>query len=223
MRVSLLPEAPGGPAQANPWVTLQQLDAYGAVILAAGFSRRLPGEDKLLKPYRGRPLLEHALMTIARLGLGDAVVVTRRGSAGVYELGREAGLRCVFNADAEAGMGGSIAVGAKALRGGLAGLFVVLGDMPYVSAADYRRLAAAHEARPARICVPVWEGRRGHPVLFGADHIAALHALTGDVGARVVLSEQWSQVLKVPAASAGVLADLDTLADFANGSGRRSE
>jgi len=187
---------------------------YGAVILAAGFSRRLPGANKLMKAYRGRPLLGHALETVAGLGLGDAVVVTSDHCAGVAELARQARLRCVQNTDAAAGMGGSIAAGVRALRDGLTGVFVVLGDMPQVTSADYARLARAHALRPARICVPVWEGQRGHPVLFGAAYFSDLAALTGDVGARGVIREA-ADVISVPAASAGVLVDLDTEADFA--------
>ncbi len=193
---------------------MAEMKAYGAVVLAAGLSRRLPGEDKLLKTYRGRPLLAHALETVAGLGLGDTVVVTGSAAVRISELARPWRLRCVRNDDAAAGMGGSIAAGVRALHGGLAGIFIVLGDMPEVMPEDYARLATAHKQRPERICVPVWEGRRGHPVLFGADHLSALAALAGDVGARGILREA-ADVLRVPAASAGVLVDLDTEADFA--------
>lgn len=184
------------------------------MVLAAGFSRRLPGENKLLKAYRGRPLLANVLEAVANLGLGDVVVVTGDDREGVAVLAQGAGLRRVENADAASGMGSSIAAGARALREGLAGVFVVLGDMPEVTAEDYARLATAHEQRPARICVPVWDGRRGHPVLFGAGYLADLAALTGDVGARGILRKA-ADVVSVPAASAGVLVDLDTEADFA--------
>ena len=187
---------------------------YGAVVLAAGFSRRLPGANKLLKTYHGRPLLAHTLGTVAGLGLADAVVVGGHDGEQIAGLAEQAGLRCIRNDDAASGMGSSIAAGVRALRQELAGVFIVLGDMPEVTPQDYARLAAAHDAQPTRICVPVWEGRRGHPVLFGADHRAALAALKGDVGARSILREA-ADVLSVPAASAGVLVDLDTEEDFA--------
>ena len=189
------------------------MQSYGAVILAAGFSRRLPGEDKLLKTYRGRALLAHALETVAGLGLSDAVIVTGDADERIGQLARPWRLRCVRNDEAAAGMGGSIAAGVRALPEGLAGIYVALGDMPEVTGEDYARLAAAHEQRSERICVPVWEGRRGHPVLFGADHRGALAALSGDAGARSVLRRA-GDVVSVRAASAGVLIDLDTHADF---------
>lgn len=191
------------------------IQRYGAVVLAAGFSRRLPGENKLLKPWRGQPLLMHALGTVATLGLGDAVVVTGPDTAGIGAIAGRAGLRTVHNPDAGEGMGASIAAGVRALLPGSAGIFIVLGDMPAVSVNDYHTLAAAHQALPARICVPAWEGRRGHPVLFGADYRDALAGLSGDTGARNILAHHDAQVLAVPAASPGVLADLDTAEDFA--------
>lgn len=191
------------------------MEHYGAVILAAGFSRRLPGENKLLKQYHGQPLLAHAVATAAALGLGETVVVGRSDTPSVEQIATNAGLRSLENPDAVAGMGGSIAAGVRALRPGLAGIFIALGDMPFVTPEDYRALAAAHERQPARICVPVWEGQRGHPVLFGADYRSALARLSGDEGARAVLARHAAQIVAVPATSPGVLADLDTAEDFA--------
>ncbi len=191
------------------------MEHYGAVILAAGFSRRLRGENKLLKYYRGRPLLAHAVAAAQALGLADAVVVTRPDMPTVEKIAASAGLRCVTNPDAADGMGASLAAGVRALRPGLAGVFVALGDMPHVTVEDYRALAAAHEAQSARICVPVWDGRRGHPVLFGADYRGALAGSSGDTGARAVLADHAARVVAVPAASPGILTDLDTAEDFA--------
>lgn len=192
---------------------IARMELYGAVILAAGFSRRLPGENKLLKAYRGRPLLMHALETVAGLGLGDAIVVCGREGEGIAALAQRADLRWVRNTDAGLGMGASIAAGVGALRGNMSGVFIVLGDMPEVTGDDYRRLVTAHDEQPARVCVPVWDGQRGHPVVFGADYLADLVALTGDAGARGVL-RQAADVISVPTASAGVLVDLDVEADF---------
>lgn len=191
------------------------MEHYGAVILAAGFSRRLPGENKLLKYYRGQPLLSHALAAAQALGLADAVVVTRPDMPAVEEIAATAGLRCVANPDAAEGMGSSIAAGVSALCPDIVGIFVALGDMPHVTAEDYRALAKAHVQHTAHICVPVWDGRRGHPVLFGADYRNVLARLSGDTGARAVLADHAARVVAVPAASSGILTDLDTAEDFA--------
>ena len=196
---------------------MSNLGSYGAVVLAAGFSRRLPGENKLLRHYRGRPLLAHTLRSVASLGLDDAIVVVGYDAERVAPVAMGLGLRHVRNEQSTAGMGYSLAAGVESLSADLAGIFVVLGDMPEIRAEDYRRLAEAHEAQPARICVPVWNEQRGHPVLFGAAYRDALARLTGDVGARHVLSRHADHVVRVPASSPGVLADFDRRADFETG------
>lgn len=81
------------------------------------------------------------------------------------------GFRAAHNANYADGLGGSIAAGARALKGA-DGLFVALGDMPDVRADDYR-LIATRFARRA-IVVPTHKGMRGHPVLFCSSYFADL-------------------------------------------------
>jgi molybdenum cofactor cytidylyltransferase len=85
--------------------------------------------------------------------------------------------------------------------------------MPFVEAADYLRLAAAL-AGPDAICIPTHDGRRGHPVLFGRAHLAALKTLTGDTGARGLIAQS-GNVHEIAGCSAGVLIDVDDPAGFA--------
>jgi molybdenum cofactor cytidylyltransferase len=62
------------------------------------------------------------------------------------------------------------------------------------------------------IAAPRFEGQRGHPVLFGHQHFAALMASRGDTGASQLLrgpNVQWVDV-----ADAGVVRDIDRPADL---------
>ena len=130
---------------------------FGAIVLAAGLSRRMGGPNKLLQPYRGQPLLAHALESAAKAGLASRVVVTGRDPAEIEALAALYGFRCVHNARFSEGLGASIAAGASAADASLAGVFIALGDMPEVLADDYRLLASrfAHGA----IAAPVYKAR----------------------------------------------------------------
>ena len=219
-----------------------------AILLAAGFSRRMGGENKLLKPLDGKPLIAHAVATVAGLGLGQLIIVlgdaadalapllpaaatpsiTREkwlpvfaGDAETKSLSRSfVGLptqTClVRNSRAAEGMGASLAAGAAALDPSLAGVFVVLSDMPFVTRGDYDALAAGFAAQGGgAICVPLHDGRRGHPVLFPARHFSGLAASHGDSGARRLLADPDAVIREVEGCSAGVLADFDDPAAFA--------
>ena len=184
------------------------------ILLAAGFSRRMGGENKLLKPLLGKPLIAHTLDIVADLGLGQLVVVLGESADEVAPLLPQSA-RIVRNSRASEGMGTSLAAGAAVVMPDRAGVFVVLADMPFVTRADYERLAAAFEARRLQsICVPLHGGKRGHPVLFRSRDLPTLASLGGDSGARRLLADPATPVCEVADCSAGVLTDFDEPARF---------
>jgi molybdenum cofactor cytidylyltransferase len=186
-----------------------------AIVLAAGFSRRMGGENKLLKPLAGRPLIGHALETVGALGLGQLVVVLGQSADAVTPL-LPFSATVARNPRAGEGMGSSLAAGAALLDASLAGAFVVLGDMPFVTSADYEALASAFRAEDGKaICIPLHDGRRGHPVLFPARQFPALARCEGDSGARHILADPSMRLREVENCSPGVLLDFDDPASFA--------
>ncbi len=191
------------------------LDGLGAVILAAGLSSRMGGEQKLAKSLDGKPLLRHCLDTVSALGLADVVAVTGHAREDVEAVIAESGIRCVFNADYAQGMGKSLAAGIANLNPDVAGAFIVLGDMPFVAAEDYRLLAQSFTGHGGdMICRPVCGGRAGHPVLFPRSLFEQLRGLTGDSGGAALIASQTARLRWVDIASPRVLADFDTREDF---------
>jgi molybdenum cofactor cytidylyltransferase len=187
---------------------------FGAVILAAGLSRRMDGPNKLLQPWRGRPLIAHACATAASLNLRDCVVVTGRDALDIANLATAVGVRTVHNPAFADGLGSSIAAGASAISTGLLGIFIVLGDMPLIDREDYAGLAAAFAY--GRIIIPEYQGMRGHPVLFCASFRGKLQNLSGDEGARSIVNAHKTAVLDLALLNPGVLADFDKPQDFQN-------
>lgn len=187
---------------------------YGAILLAAGLSTRFGGGDKLLHAWRGRPLLSWVVDTLGAVPLAVRVAVV--GPADLTKRGflEGAGVACVINPLPAEGMGSSIAIGTRALPEDLAGVFVVLGDMPAITRDDFGRLITAFESDPVcRVVAPTYQGERGHPVLFSATCLPALRALRGDQGARALLQATAATHL-VAIEHAGVLRDFDTVEAF---------
>lgn len=112
----------------------------------------------------------------------------------------------IIAADADLGMGHSLAAGATDLHWDQT--FVGLADMPYLKAETLRTLIArAQLLSPADVLVPVFQGQRGHPVCFGAAHLPALCTLTGDQGARAILGGRKPLLMEVN--DEGILLDVD--------------
>jgi len=188
----------------------------GAVVLAAGLSQRMGGANKLLAELAGAPLVARAVDALLASRARPVVVVTGHEAERVRAALAGRALAFAHNADYAAGLAGSLGAGIAALGGGVDGALVCLADMPWVQAQHADALIEAFEADPARpICVPVHEGRRGHPVLWPARRFAEIAALRGDLGARALLGTHAAEVRSVPVGDPGVLRDVDTPAELA--------
>jgi len=170
------------------------------------------GADKLGLPWQGSTVLATTLARfLSVLALGEVLLVRRCFDPADYG----PRVRVLVNPDADEGMGSSLRLAAQALPPDTEAVAVGLADMPRVAPATIAALVEAW--RPlgaAGIVAPVFEGRRGHPVVFGSGHIAALRALGGDRGARDLLREHAADLVRLAVSDRGVIFDLDFPGDL---------
>ncbi|MGW0731660.1 nucleotidyltransferase family protein [Streptomyces sp. NPDC002851] len=185
------------------------------LLLAAGGGRRLGGRPKALLPYRGRPLVEHAVRVLREGGCATVHVVLGAAAETVRARARLEGCVVVENPDWETGMGSSLRVGLDSLAGtGARAALVSLVDQPGIGAAAVRRVRLAGTSSSSLVTA-VYEGKRGHPVLFGAQRWADIAATaTGDRGARGYLEAHAAEITPVECADVAEAYDIDTEADL---------
>jgi len=193
-----------------------------AIVLAAGAGQRFGGA-KLTTPWRGGKLLDGALAAAFAAPVWRVTVVTGadpavEGAVRVWADPRGVAdrLSLVHARDHEEGMGASLRAGIAALAEDCAGVFVFLGDMPLIPASVPPRLVAALNSGPLA-AAPIFNGRRGHPVLFASALFPDLARAEGDAGARTVLAGLGPRVALVDVADPGVIFDVDTPGDLAPG------
>jgi molybdenum cofactor cytidylyltransferase len=182
----------------------------GAVVLAAGLSRRM-GENKLLLELEGVPLVARAADAAQASRARPVVVVTGHDAARVRAALGGRAVAFAHNPDYAAGLSSSLRTGLAALGAEVDGAVVCLADMPWVRGVHIDALLDAFAASGSRaICVPSYEGQRGNPVLWPARCFGEIAALTGDRGARSLLERHGELVRHVPVADPGVTRDVDT-------------
>ena len=190
-----------------------------AIVLAAGFGARFGG-GKLTAPWRDGVLLDGALIAAFAAPVRTVTVVwgadpavPEAARAFAERAGEGARLTLVNAPDHAEGMAATLRAGIASLAPDAAGAFVFLGDMPRVPVAILAKLADALAAgSPA--AAPVFERRRGHPVLFSAPLFPQLLALSGDEGARVLLQKLGRALATVESSDEGVLFDIDLPTDM---------
>lgn len=183
------------------------------LVVAAGSGRRFQGgEHKLAQPLGGPgsgTVLGRTVRQAIATQLPVLVVTTPSQRELVAGLAAARDILVLGEAEATRGMGHSIAAGV-AERSGAAGWLVLPGDMPLVRPGTLLAVAAALEHHA--VVFAQHQGRRGHPVGFGAELYSELVRLDGDDGARRVTLRYPALGLEVD--DPGVLMDVDTVADL---------
>jgi molybdenum cofactor cytidylyltransferase len=205
----LLSEIPTRPAPREAAAKPPMAPGVAALVLAAGKSSRM-GANKLLEDIAGKPMIRHTVEAAAAAAVAPIVVVTGRDRAEVMAALAGLPVTEVHNPHYADGLSTSLHAGLAALGDADAAL-VCLGDMPRVSAAVIDRLIAAFNPVEHRaICVPAFNGKRGNPVLWSARYFEAMKQLTGDKGARELLTDFGEDVVEVAMSDDAVLDDIDT-------------
>jgi nicotine blue oxidoreductase len=182
-------------------------DHVAGLLLAAGEGRRF-GRPKALVEFDGERLVDRGVRTLRAAGCGPVVVVM--GAAAIEVIGAVV----VPNPQWATGMGSSLRTGLVALPAACRAVVIALVDQPLVTAAAVRRLIAAYE-QGASVAVATYGGRPRNPVLFAAEHFAAVSELAvDDVGARPFLRDHPELVTPVPCDDVAAPDDIDTPEDL---------
>ncbi len=199
--------AKGAPATGTP----TRAPRIGAVVLAAGQSRRMGTVNKLLAPVDGAPMVSHVVDAAIASKATPVVVVLGHEAERVKAALAGRDVTTVHNPDHAEGMSGSVRRGLEALPADLDGAVVCLGDMPRTSAALIDRLIEGFNPLEGRaIGVPTYRGKRGNPVLWGARYFPEMKEIAGDVGARHLIGAHAEAVYEVESPDQSVTLDVDT-------------
>ncbi|WP_322807904.1 nucleotidyltransferase family protein [Thermanaerothrix sp.] len=195
---------------------METRDKIGAVVLAAGLSRRM-GAPKLLLPWGERKVLEHVIVTLWEAGIKNIEVVTGGYREQVENLLRVLPfpIQWVHNPEfAEGEMISSLKVGLKHLPQHLEAALIVLGDQPQISQDIITQLVKRYAERKSMLVVPSYQMRRGHPWLVDRRLWAELLALPAERTLRDFLSLHAEKIDYLVVDTPSVVQDLDTPEDY---------
>ena len=186
----------------------------GGVILAAGQSRRMGAQNKLLAEIDGVPIIRRTAQAMLDGGLNDLVIVTGHEHRLVAAVLDDLPVTCIYNDEYQSGQASSVACGVRHHQNGShAAVLIALGDMPLVRPELIAALLRDHSSLPDatdRITLPVFDGRRGNPVIWGRGFFDELVALTGDAGGRIIFAENKNAVNSLGWPDDSIHLDIDT-------------
>ena len=182
-----------------------------AILLAAGRSSRM-GAFKPLLPFGNKTVIECCIDYLRAGGVEEIVVVVGHRADEIRR--RVSNVRFAHNPDPDSEMGASIAVGVRELPDTTQATLIALVDHPAVPATVVSTVLDAWKSG-ARLVIPTWQNRGGHPVLVDLHFKAELANLTETGGLRTLFETHRNEVKRVPVDSPFIARDMDTWDDYA--------
>ncbi|MBL8111787.1 MAG: nucleotidyltransferase family protein [Acidobacteria bacterium] len=189
-----------------------------AVLLAAGASRRFGG-TKLVAEVEGTPLVARTSRVLLAAGLSPVRVVLGAWEREVRVALSGIAVELVVNPRWEEGMLSSVSCGLRGLAGSVA---VTPADLPFLTAGSVLAVVRASRTHPEAVCVPSFEGRRGHPIVLPPTAVARVLGWPGTARLSDLLRQPDLEVVEVEVADSGGLRDADVPADLFSPPGRET-
>ncbi len=184
-----------------------------AILLAAGKSKRMGKENKLVKDLKGIPLIKHAVRGILDSSINELVVVLGYQEELVKKnIDTNKKIKFVYNKNFENGISSSIKIGLENLSIETESFFICLGDMPNISHNIYNKLINFQNNN--EIVIPTYKGKRGNPILFSKSIKNILMEMKGDIGAKKIIDKQNKKILELETNDKGVTQNFNTKDNF---------
>jgi molybdenum cofactor cytidylyltransferase len=195
-------------------MNLDSLPRVGAVILAAGQSRRM-GRSKLSLPWGASTVIERVVEVLTSAGVSPLVVVTGAWRVEIQACLEGRAIAYAHNPDFAAGeMLSSVQVGLQALGDEVEAALLVLGDQPGIEEATVRKLLDAFRQDHPLLLFPSFNQRRGHPWLVERSLWPEILRLQTPATLREFTRSHAADIQHVLVENASILLDLDSPEDY---------
>jgi len=184
-----------------------------AILLAAGQSKRMNGENKLTKKIHGLPLINHSIKNILSSSIDELIIILGHQKDSVEKLiDSNKKIKIVNNDDYKKGIASSIIVGLNNLSKKSDAFFICLGDMPFVNKKVYNKLIESINIK--EILIPTYKNIRGNPILFSKSMKEKLLNIDGDIGGKKIISKNNDKVHEIIIEEDSITKDLNTKDNF---------
>ena len=183
------------------------------LLLAAGESKRM-GRQKLLLPFGTSTIIEQTVDNLLNSRVDEIIVVVGYRAEEVATKIDRKPLKIAVNPHYQQGMSTSIIAGLNLIDNNAKAVMIALADQPGITSKIIDKLIKGFRQDNKGIAIPVYQGNRGHPVIFSIKYKSALLKLAGDMGGRGIIERHRDDILEIPVDSKDINVDIDALSDY---------
>ena len=186
-----------------------------AILLAAGESKRLKGENKLVKTFKKKPLIHHSLKSLQKSKVKKKIIVLGFQSREVKKkIKKKKKIQFILNEKFKLGISTSIKVGLKKIYKKDRGFIIMQSDMPFVKTSDINKICNSINKKKYLVHALKFKNKIGNPIGFDSSVLTKFKRMKGDVGAKFMVKRLKNNTNFIKVLSKKVFKDLDLRKDF---------
>jgi molybdenum cofactor cytidylyltransferase len=185
------------------------------ILLAAGQSRRLKNENKLIKIFKDKPLIHHALNSVQNSKIKKLIIVLGYQFKEVKKkIKKNKKIIFVHNKNYKNGMSSSIKSGLKKISKKDKGFIILQSDMPFVKTSDINKIYNSLIRKKYLVHALKYKNRIGNPIGFDISILNKFKKIKGNIGAKYMVKRLKNSTNFIKVSSEKVFKDFDRASDF---------
>jgi len=186
-----------------------------AILLAAGQSKRLKSENKLIKLYKKTPLINHSLKKLQKSNVNKIIIVLGHDYKEIKKIIKKNRKNIfIYNKNFKKGMASSIKVGLKKVARNDEGFIVVQSDMPFIKTSDINKIYNSIKLKKFLVYKLKFKNKIGNPIGFDISLIKKFKNIRGEFGAKFMVKRLKKRTKFIKTSSVKSFKDFDKASDF---------
>ena len=186
-----------------------------AILLAAGQSKRMKSENKLIKLYKNKPLINYSLNVLTKSKVNKIILVLGHQHKEVKKIiKKNKKIIFTYNKNYKKGMASSIKIGLKKISKNDKGFIVAQSDMPFVKQSDINKICRSINSKKFLVHALKYKNRVGNPIGFDSSLIKKFKNIKGQFGAKFMVKRLKNRTNFIKTKSIKSFKDFDKASDF---------
>ena len=187
------------------------------ILLAAGLSKRMKSENKLIKLYKNKPLINYSLNVLKKSKANKIIIVLGHQYKEVKKIiKKNKKIIFTYNKNYKKGMASSIKMGLKKVSKNDKGFIVAQSDMPFVKLSDINKICRSIKTKKFLVHALKYKNRLGNPIGFDISLIKKFKNIKGQFGAKFMVKRLKNRTNFINTSSLKSFKDFDKVSDFRN-------
>ena len=185
------------------------------ILLAAGQSKRLKNENKLIKIFKNKPLIHHALISAKNSKISKIIIVLGCQYKDVKKkIKKNKKITLVNNKNYKDGISSSIKAGLNKISKKDKGFIILQSDMPFVKTTDINKIYNSIIRKKYLVHALKYKNRIGNPIGFDISFLNKIKKIKGNIGAKYIVKRLKNSTNYIKVSSEKVFKDFDKASDF---------